>query len=52
MVDLLHSKALEQVCVLEERAIEREPFNIKDVWFYLPLLLNIIYSTITYVCDQ
>ena len=29
MVDLLHSKVLEQVCVLEQRAIERWPYKIK-----------------------
>jgi hypothetical protein len=41
IVDHLHA-SLEQVCVLEKRATERELSNIKVVWLYLPLLLNII----------
>jgi hypothetical protein len=41
IVDFLHA-SLEQVCVLEQRATEMGPCNIKAFWLYLPLLLNIM----------
>jgi hypothetical protein len=41
IVDPLHA-SLEQVCVLRVRATERELNDIKAVWLYLPLSLNII----------
>jgi hypothetical protein len=41
IVDHLHA-SLEQVCVSRARATERELSDIKVVWLYLPLSLNII----------
>jgi hypothetical protein len=47
IVDLLHA-SLEEVSVLEKRAIERGPCNIKDFWLYLPLLLNIMQQNVSF----
>jgi hypothetical protein len=35
--------SLKRVCVLEKRATKMASCNIKMVWLYLPLLLNIIW---------